>query len=307
MNDNPNAITFPDLEPLLYRSMTMYELIDEYIEELKKNGSFPCMMYANKLTAFKVASTNPQVLQQLEEDFVEMKGILSQWRKDSKTKFSVSIFKRRKNFIGMNEKIRLFLKKGNNLDMLNDTLGFRIIIGNGKYDTEDSITACYQILTKITEFFVNEKGCIPCELDSVPTSTKFNVNESINNRIIVPAENMIPEELRRSVKNYILYPKENGYQSLHIVFKTVTEIKFEVQIRTQAMHLHAEYGIAEHSSYKKTRYADSDEKITFDKEKVQILGYVALKSENSDGTQREVVHDLVGLDTSIDQFNLLIG
>ena len=299
-------LSFPKLEPFLYRNLTMYELLDEYIKELRKQGDLSCMLYANKLVEYKNMTANPQVLQQLEEDFVQMKGILTKWRKDSQTPFSVSIFKRRKNFIGMNEKIRLFLKKGKSLSTLNDALGFRILVGNGQFDTEESIEACYEILDKVIEFFVNEKQCYPCEIDGIPKKQEYNSYEG--SKIVIPSKNYIPEELRNNVKDYIRFPKANGYQSLHIIFRTTSGICFEVQIRTQAMHLHAEYGQAEHTGYKKNRYADNEsEKITFIKENVKILGYVAFIIKQEDGTTKKVVHDLVGLDTSIDQFNLLIG
>ena len=55
-------------------------------------------------------------------------------------------------------------------------------------------------------------------------------------------------------KDYIAFPKPNGYQSLHSTLARlpgVPERLFaEVQIRTEAMHREAEYGIAAHWSYK---------------------------------------------------------
>ncbi|MEI6480008.1 MAG: HD domain-containing protein [bacterium] len=52
------------------------------------------------------------------------------------------------------------------------------------------------------------------------------------------------------IKDYIAFPKTNGYRSLHTTIFTGDGSIVEIQIRTPEMHREAEYGIASHVIYK---------------------------------------------------------
>jgi GTP pyrophosphokinase len=72
-------------------------------------------------------------------------------------------------------------------------------------------------------------------------------------------------------KDYISFPKPNGYQSLHTTVLTADTGIVEMQVRTEEMHQRAQYGIASHMSYKQlpkdqiAHLKDQDQKKEFEK------------------------------------------
>ena len=59
------------------------------------------------------------------------------------------------------------------------------------------------------------------------------------------------------IKDYIAFPKPNGYQSIHTTVYTGDGSAMEIQIRTEAQHREAQIGIASHLTYKEVLgYAD---------------------------------------------------
>lgn len=66
----------------------------------------------------------------------------------------------------------------------------------------------------------------------------------------------IPIEKR--FRDWITYPKPNGYRSIQTTVHTTSGDKFEIQIRTYEMDLEAEYGGAAHWAYKEKTAGKND-------------------------------------------------
>jgi GTP pyrophosphokinase len=103
----------------------------------------------------------------------------------------------------------------------------------------------------------------------------------------------IPKEF----DDYISRPKPNGYQSLHTVVTADDGRPLEVQIRTQAMHNFAEYGIAAHWRYKEEGGSDFkgqayDEKIAWLRQLLAWKTDVADAVVGEEEIQREWVEKL---------------
>ncbi|MES3024181.1 MAG: bifunctional (p)ppGpp synthetase/guanosine-3',5'-bis(diphosphate) 3'-pyrophosphohydrolase [Pseudomonadota bacterium] len=103
----------------------------------------------------------------------------------------------------------------------------------------------------------------------------------------------IPKEF----DDYISRPKPNGYQSLHTVVMADDGRPLEVQIRTQAMHNFAEYGIAAHWRYKEEGGSNFkgqkyDEKIAWLRQLLAWKSDVADAVVGQEDIQREWVEKL---------------
>jgi GTP diphosphokinase / guanosine-3',5'-bis(diphosphate) 3'-diphosphatase len=69
--------------------------------------------------------------------------------------------------------------------------------------------------------------------------------------------NNLWQPLPNKIKDYIAFPKPNGYQSLHTTVFSGDGGIVEIQIRTEDMHREAEYGITAHVLYKQADSPDA--------------------------------------------------
>ena len=89
------------------------------------------------------------------------------------------------------------------------------------------------------------------------------------------------ETLQDEFSDYIAHPKDNGYKSIHVLFK-FAGIILEVQIRTIEMHEYNEFGPASHIIYKMQRESRtaSNQPITWTKDLVNWKSNESNKKDN---------------------------
>lgn len=146
---------------------------------------------------------------------------------------------RMKSKASYEKKLNDNIKKGKNL-YLHDIIAERIIISeyNGSRDPEVLQEACYIVAQALYEFRIN---------------TDFRM-KSVDSKEEVIAQNSKPY----ITKDYIKNPKENGYQSLHILVEdsTNTDCSYETQIRTFDMEEYSKKDEAAHRAYKPRLFND---------------------------------------------------
>jgi len=266
----------------LYQANSIPDALAFYEKSLMQLGDFKSIAHSKRLEKYREEILNREYLIQLREHFNEIYNLISNTYEDIR----FVIIGRRKSFISTDNKILKLLSNNSSLDLLRDTSGFRIMLfGN---NSPKLISSCYSIMNTIIKHF-NKKGLILCEADKVSQTEKFN---SANHpSVLVPNNSEILDEFLFGVKDYILHPKENGYQSLHTVFRTDTGECFEIQVRTFDMHVYAESGEASHEKYKTIKYQDTGD-VSFDRDKIHIPGY-GISDEG-------ILYDFIGLEKGLE-------
>lgn len=143
-----------------------------------------------------------------------------------------------------------------------------LLASHGSFVTKTAV-AVQEFLKKegvTTEVMARQKQpySIFQKMHSKSVSALEKVNDLFAIRVVVPTVadcyqvlghlHRLGTPLSHRFKDYISFPKPNGYQSLHTCLiglpHAPKDVMIEVQIRTKDMHRDAEYGVAAHWSYK---------------------------------------------------------
>lgn len=242
------------LQNYLYTEKTVPDVLERYIKELLETGEITSILHANKLQSYLNMIKDKNLLRDLRKLFNETYNLLDKKHPD----LHFYIDGRRKSLISAENKIMLYTSINKSLDLIRDFFAFRIILfGDSSIDLTGH---CYKVIENIIDFAA-KKGFTPCDrlplIDTVSLETHQN-------------DYFSKFKYKQFVKDYICFPKKNGYQSIHLVLVDTKGRHLEIQVRTLDMHILAEAGSAEHGEYKEKKYCQG---FQFDRGKVQIHGY----------------------------------
>lgn len=232
----------------IYSGNDLPEVLDIFISLLLEQKDEMCQTIVSEFIRYKKVVQNRRFFRILRSQINGLYDLLMQFLPKN---MSFTIVCRRKGLESTVKKVVLSYLEDSSID-LSDLLAFRVI--DDSLDSEEVLTKyCYSIKTICIDYFIKKKFCTLC----------------------TPCKQVGSDPLS---KDYIEEPKENGYQSIHLAFKSKAPSNetFEVQIRTIQMHEDAEVGKASHTEYKDKKYQAVEKYIWFDPKKVHIPNFRVL-------------------------------
>lgn len=264
----------PSLNKAIQNATSVPEIILNQVEILRnERNDIHLSIFANKLVNYYKYITDRDLLEKQREHFEAFYKELNDIYEDMLFRISG----RRKSLLSAYKK----LWNSSSDATLKDISGFRItLFGN---NPKELVNQCYLVLQHLFEYSI-KNGFLPCIAEKPKNTKGFAPEEHPD--VFIPDTIPLSKEIQPYVKDYVQTPKENGYQSLHIIFKDSELNYFEVQIRTIYMHMVAEFGKAAHDEHK-AQYANLD----IDRESIRIPGYYI-----QDGK----LYDWVGFEESLE-------
>lgn len=242
------------LQNHLYTHSTVSEILESYIKELSESSTIKDNLHANKLRSYKNVINDRQYLRDMRTFFNRIFNSLTK----SHPKLRFSIAGRKKSLISTERKILQYLELNRSLDLIRDFFAFRIILfGDSTLNLEEH---CYKVIEEIIELGISN-GFTPCERLPLLDVEDLTIHKN---------QYFSKFKYKHFIKDYICFPKSNGYQSLHLVLVDTKGRYLEVQVRTFDMHSAIETGVANHDDYKRSKYKKD---FHIEREKIHLDGY----------------------------------
>jgi hypothetical protein len=282
----------------------LYKEIDDHFPELTFELSGRIKGLISTLN--KVEEIETRVMQEIKDEFID-EFIDEESRKQELTNGEKDVFRQSiiaklsaKKYNEIKGRFaEYFLNynfKNNPFNRMKDFFAFRIILeddGNG-----DKIKELYQVVNLAIEFFNNNTFEV-CPSCPVIQTGPLLVNSPI---IYIPTHSGIKEQYAKLVKDYVIRPKKDGYQSVHFaVFDPYTERFFEVQVRTRSMDIISST-ISNHDTYKKIRYGKIQQEVeeTIDYSRIHVKGFRYFKyTDPITCEEKEFISDRAGITEAI--------
>lgn len=261
------------------QSNSVPNFLELYEKLLLERADDASVAHSKRLFLYRKEITNKKYLYRLRTIFNGIYKMIDREYPDLR----FSIEGRRKGAVSLDRKIIKNINTNKSLDSIRDTNAFRIILFGES--TLELIHTCYDVMNSIIR--MNSKNNFTlCNVNFQGTS---NSNQ-MHPEILIPDKSGIADCFSFGVKDYILFPKDNGYQSLQCVFRNPNGGEcFEIQVRTFDMHIIAESGSANHFNYKQKKY---DNNVFFDRTRIHIPGYGISKAGE--------IFDFIGFEKSIE-------
>ena len=253
------------LRNALYWGDTFDDIIDLYEKYLRQLGTVADINHANAINSFHRACNNKTLLKDLRSYFKELNNLFENE--------NLMIYGRRKAFVSYEAKLRRYLEDGRDADDVRDVFAFRVVLLEN--NSRGSIIKLYKMTERIIDYFTKSLGLtvhdwgLEEHIKIRKEYAKFNI--SAHPELILPRKQFLTEENIPYVKDYIRFPKSNGYQSLHLLFKTPKGVFFEIQLRTLSQHAFNEAEDGSWKNYKKNKYPMYPR---FNPKKIQIPGFI---------------------------------
>lgn len=270
-----------DIMFYLSKATTLCEAIDMLLDALnsdfKETQDLAIKERISALEYYKKCIFNKTLISTHRSEF---NGLYSALDKEI-PEMTFSLDGNKKSFKSFWEKIDMLQSEHRSIDSVNDIHRFRLITTTSNVDTEENINELY-LATLVTIKYFLSKGYILCTPRPLK-DTGFRQRKGV----FVPQKSLIPEIYSQRVKDYVAKPKKNGYQSIHLMFEK-QENKFEVQLRTFAMHVRAEYENAAHEKFKQSTRTVKK----WDLSKINISGFKYVEIRDPE-TNEIVINELL--------------